>query len=507
MKLSYSCIPTVRRHQERIALVLVTAIAAVFTVFLNARLTDAPNTGDAVWNLRAAYNCAYRGVFSFGRDVVILKPSDYREPLPIITLAAYIRLHPELSQDLTLEKLNQGSQLVALKQHNVIWAFLCLVGVASVALMAVRPPLVGMIAAIPALSLTYLLFLQQDEVINRTLTELEAATLLIWCSFALIRALQTGRSAWFAVAGALLGALALTKAMFLYVGLGLVVALLVIYLARPVWGRWRTVVLMALMLVSMGVVVMPWMVRNALEFGSFEIAQRGGLMLIMRAYFDKMNNIEYRGAFYKFTPFLKTQIGDSLGFSPSDLEIGGRLQRLNLHNPTSFYQEGRRERARLREYFVADGEEHFDNLADSELQREALSLILRDPMQHIKTSALLMWRGMWSMGDRGTLNIWSILINAVAFAVIWVMALTGVLRQNAVMIGIGLLPTGSILFLALTTEFIPRYSAPMVPSLIIALTVWAAWTIPSSICLIRSAPGWFPADWRAAFAKLPPIRK
>jgi len=485
------------RHRQKLAILIIAAASAVFTVLLHHRLTDAPNAGDGHNNLRTAYNLAYHGVFSAGSE---LRPSNYREPLPIAALALYIKMVPSLSADQTIKSINQGSAVVAVKQQNLIWAFMCLLGVGVVVFSSVRLSWLGVIAAMIAVALTYWLFLQRKGILDRTYTEIQAAALMVWCSFALIQALQTKKAVWFVAAGVLLGALALTKAAFLYVGIGLIVALVLAYgvWPPPSWHRRRALGLIALMLSAMALVVVPWMVRNFVQFGSFQITQRGGVVLMIRANYDTMNDVEFAVAFYHLTrsSSLRQRIGAYLGFSRDDLEIGGRLQRLNRdgsasfaasdleaekagrpQDAVSFYRAARAERRRLTQYYTDQGVENPSHRTDKELQSKALSRILADPLQHLKTSIVFLWHGLPNVGNLPT--------TALALAALWAMAFVGLLRRNAVMIAIALFPVGAFLFFAVASHFASRLSAPMVPNLIMALIVATAWAAQWFVAMAR----------------------
>jgi hypothetical protein len=472
---------------------------------MNSKITESPTDKDGFQNLSAAYNLAYYGVIS-GRhrgDVFDsrspesdLSPTDYREPLPIFFLAAYIKLHPLLSSGLTVDTINEGSAVIAVKQHNLIWASFCLLGVALTIMLSIRSPLLGVVVAVIAMALTYRLFLVDSLIIDRTYTEVQASALLVWSSITLITALKTGRPIWFIATGILAGALALTKGIFLYVGIGLIVTLLLIYLVhQPRWGRWGTVSRIGLIAIALMAVTIPWMVRNFLYFGAFEITQRGGTVLLIRAYKNQMSDEEYKGAFYYYAPpYLKVWLGERLGFTPEDFEKGGRLQRLNRDQSSfadhdvaaeiagrpedaiSFYRSARAEWYRLAEYYRDEGAINPSHLAERDAHREAKQLIFDDPVQHLKMSAVFMWRGMWTLsGVRGANPAISFYINVFGFLAICIMALLGLLRRDAAMLGIALLPVGAIIFLALFSHFLPRYLTITIPNMIIALSLLTVW--------------------------------
>jgi hypothetical protein len=338
------------------------------------------------------------------------------------------------------------------------------------------------------------------------LTEIQAATLLVWFAFFSIRALETKKAAWFAAAGILLGGLALTKAAFLYVGIGFIAAIALAYgvWPPPQWRRLRVFALCGVMAASMAVVVLPWMVRNFVQFESFEISQRGGLALISRAYYNKMNDTEFKGAFYHFAKGeLREFLGSYLGYSPRDLEAMGRLQRLNSKRSASFatrdleaekagrpddaisfYRAARAERNRLTKLFAEQGVEHPSNRADAELQRRAISQIIADPLRHLKTSLIFMWRGVPNFND--------MVLTPLALLSLFAMAAIGLLRRNAVMLGVSLLPAGAFLFYALTSHFEPRWSTPLVPNSILALILAVVWTGGLLAAIVSGRAGRFP---------------
>jgi hypothetical protein len=249
---------------------------------------------------------------------------------------------------------------------------------------------------------------------------------------------------------------------------------------RPMQSLGRRFALISLMFISMALVVVPWMTRNWLQFGSFQVTQRGGVVLMMRAYYDRMNDIEYKGAFYHLArgQALKELVGSYLGFSQNDLELGGRLQRLNRDRSASFassdkkaekegrpadaisfYRAARAERNRLTKYFSEQGLANPSHAADQELQKRAIAEILANPLKHLKVAILFLWQAM--------------ALGTFAFIAIWIMTLVGILRNNALMMGIALLPVGALVFLSLTAHLAPRLIVPLIPNMIAAGVVLA----------------------------------
>ncbi|MBN1266747.1 MAG: hypothetical protein JXA25_14720 [Anaerolineales bacterium] len=387
-----------------------------------------------------------------------------------------------------METINQGDPVLWVKQHNLFWAFFCLAGVGLTTLAVVKPRSVAVLAAAAVIGLTYKFFLRKPAVIDRMVTEVQAGALLIWLSYALIRSLETRKPKWFMISGLIIGALALTKAMFLYVGIGLILTLLVVYLPGRRKGEvWYFVKLMGIMIISTAVIMMPWIIRNRIQLRVWKNTQRGGQILFIRATKNQMNETEYAGAFYYYAPpALKSKIGDYLGFSNEDLQEGGVLQRLNRNDNTafadsdkkaeregrpedavSFYRSAKAEYISLRIYFEEQGAENPSLLADQTLQRRAINMILDDPVKHLKTTLVFLWRGMW-------VNI-PFAINLAGFLAIWGMALWGLHRKNTQMIGIAVPSIGVLAFHALLTHNIPRYSLIILPNVMVAIVVLCCW--------------------------------
>jgi hypothetical protein len=156
----------------------------------------------------------------------------------------------------------------------------------------------------------------------------------------------------------------------------------------------------------------------------------------------------------------------TLRFARSDMREGRRLERLNRNvnvdhdaaaeragrpqDAVCFYHRARAERVRLSNYYTARGDPNPGSKADSELGRTALRLIVADPVAHLKTTPLFLWRGTAFFG-----------------APLLIFALVGFLLRSPAMIGLAALPAGAVAFMALTTHFLPRYFEPMLPSTVL----------------------------------------
>lgn len=484
------------QYPYRLHLIALFILISLLTLALNRHLTPTATSPDATQNLRIAYNLAYHGVYSIDSDPdETLEPTNYREPLPLYLLAAHIRLHPDLASGWAAQSIQQGAGFQTLKQHNLLWAFGCLWGVALLIMMVVKARWQALIAAVLGVLLTYRIFL--FDAVDLLLTEIQTGSLLLWSSVALIKALHTAHRRWWVGVGLLLGGLSLTKAAFFYVGVAFVIVLLARYLLQSDWTRRQVMGRMGLMGLTLLVSVSPWLVRNYYVFGRPELTQRGGAVLLARAY---KNEMDILGGFYYYAPpGVKIRLGRLLGFSEADAELGGRLQRLNRQGDSSFaqsdlaaqnegrpqdavsyYRQARAEEVRLRKFYTAQGAENPALLADAAMQRQALRLIRQKPLRHLLMSALFLWRGMWCMKISTTsipIEMTALAINGLAFIALWGMAIIGLWKRRPEMLGIALLPVGAIGFYALATHYIPRYSDSLIPNLVVAFVVTGAWGI------------------------------
>jgi hypothetical protein len=211
---------------------------------------------------------------------------------------------------------------------------------------------------------------------------------------------------------------------------------------------------------TFAIVVAPWIARNFQAFGRPLISDRGGFVLYTRALMNQVTPIEYRGSFYVWArPLLQPYVGSMLGFSPRDLGLGGRLERLGggvpgtavydhgraaeiagrPENTVSFYHRARAERIRLEREFARNHDPISDVSADGMLQREGMRLIKGDVWANLAMVVPLLWRSA------------PLIFPALAFALgygIWVKRYT---------LALFILPSFATLsFYALATQFEPR---------------------------------------------------
>jgi hypothetical protein len=184
---------------------------------------------------------------------------------------------------------------------------------------------------------------------------------------------------------------------------------------------------------------------------------------------------EVRGSFYVWAPReLQPLVGAALGYSPRDLQRGGRLQRLNRSHDSDFYQDdlvaeraGEPERAiSLYRGAQADrvrisrqiGEWGIER--DEVLKQRALAIIREHPVRHFAMAIPFLWRG------------------ALVMFPLFIVTLAHAVRARRDDIVVFVLPAfGLVMFYATLSHFIPRYGVPVIPvaivsGLILSKTLW-----------------------------------
>lgn len=462
------------------------AVMLALTLVLTVRLgvgviSDVGDDRDASHYVMAGFTLARHGVFGYAVDQ---GPNMYREPLTSWTIAAQVLVDPRLRG---FDFADDGPTARAVKQQNLVWAALTLFGVGQLTLM-----LLGgrerrdLLVALAAMLVTHVAFLEWEDVVDRSLSELAAAAILTWTAIATLRALdRSGVRAW-AIVGVMLGLLALTKASFLYVAL---VFLPLLMLLR--WWRSeatpRTLLRdLGVSLVTLALVVTPWMGRNLAQFGDFGISDRGGLALWFRVNYNDATAEELRGAWVYFSPLpLRPIAARLLDVDLNDFEGDGSLRRVARFaggddpEGLSFYRTARGDRGRLTDEYRAEGLPDWvaANRADRDLMRWGLEALREDPMRFVRTFPVFLWRGTWSMIFSNLVP--SILLgplNVGGMALLMVALALSVVRGRPRWFAAVGVAGGIIVFYAAMTHFEPRQARPAVPvmMMLVVLAVDAA---------------------------------
>jgi hypothetical protein len=461
---------------------------------LDGTLTTSPIKADAFQNAQLALSLARTGTFS--QKATDPSPTMYREPLPPAMLALQMAIDPRFSNVSTADEFNLEPAIVALKQHNLAWAIVILCGIPVLIRAFIENRLVWFMCSVAAIVLTSIFYLRRPEILDTFYTEIQASALLVWAALAACAAVNTQKVLYFFFLGVLLGALALTKAVFLFV-MGAYLALLLVLMltGRPRYTLRDGIVCIAAALIGAMLIVGPWLARNQINFGTLKVAARGGVVLWIRALSNQMNDEEWRGAFYVYgPPEYAKRIRKLLGYSSGREAMEGPLRRLNQRGKSSFaksdreaesrgepervvtfYRMARADRTKLRSEFARQGYAHTTIRADQELQHLALSRIAAEPLRHLRTMPVFFWRIMWPVSPE---------ISFVGMLAIWTLALVSLIKRQPAMFGAFGLAVGMIAFYVAVSHAIPRYSAPAVPLMIVAMSLLAGWGLIATLSWI-----------------------
>lgn len=470
-------------------LVLAAAIVAISAVWI-AGIDGSPIRRDASQSLRMALNLERHGVVSMSEDMPV-RPSMYREPLPVLTEAAAIRIVDSILGPADVNEYFQGERARWIKYQNLVWSAVLFLAVFWVTRELTSSFLLALLAAVISMKP----FAPGAGIgVNSLLTELPGTALLILTSFLLVKALRSGSGWGFALCGAVFGLLALTKAAFLYIAGGTAVLLLIAHCFTATRWIGARPIHIAVLASAFAVIVTPWMARNLVTFGSFQISERGGLMVYWRGLFNQMTADEYKGALYVWAPRqIRHAVGSLLSFSPADLERGGRLQRLNSDESASFfkedlaaelqgrpdatltlYRQGRAERVRLEALYASEQHPYPMLAADQHMFARGVEMLKNHPVRAITSVPLFVWRGAPFM--------WPLLAIALVYG-IWC-------RRQALTAFV--FPGFALLcFHALLSLFVPRYGVNAWPVMIVCLAVFAqslwATRVPATRALLSRA--------------------
>lgn len=474
-----------RNEKKMVSYIALVLMIASLCWSLDGLLTEAPITKDARQNLRAAYNLSAWGVFSIEPAVSGKPPADnYREPLAPFVTSLLIRTYKNLGHTPAFEAFSKGELCCAVKRINLFWSFFLLLGSAILVVALTRSSILAALTVV----LIWLSFLRNPEYIDTLCTEIPTATLMLWTSVLLIRSLRSDRRVLFFSSGCLLGILCLTRGVFLYLAVPIVLSVVIAHLTVSPGNRMRALSAGLLFIVGIALPTGPWMLRNYAHFGSFTLTLRGGAVLYGRTLRNTMNRDEVIAAFYLWGPgvYKKLVKNTFLGMSPEDYEEGGLAARLNRsadssfahkdaiaeragkpEDAISFHSQGRAERARLSRQFESRGHPNPGKAADDYLKKAGLRWISKHPFRHAVMTIPFAWRGAWCFYGGGIVTA----LNALCVVAFMLLAAYGLFPGNQRIAAFILLPFLMLFFNAFFTHNLSRYSAPAIPYLIISLVV------------------------------------
>jgi hypothetical protein len=457
----------------RIAVLFVLALALV-GIWVN-EIENKEAEHDEEETIQLALNLVRHGVQSL-EQVAPYRPSMTREPLPVVTTAAAILLVDAFMGQAPDAAYFSGTRAAWLRGQNVIWMAVIVVAAfwivwsvsASFGLATGAAVLCGLLPVISGIVMR----------LDQLDTEAPSGALLLIASWLLIRGVVRERIALVAASGLVFGLLALTKAALLYVFVVMVATLLLFRLLPQVRQLIRQPLKqLGVLTLVFALVITPWMARNYSHFGTFNIATRGGIVLLLRATKNMMTPREYVGSFYVWAPKpLRSPIGLILGYRKKDMQRGGALQRLNRtdsdfseddkranregrpEDAISYYRKAQAEQVKVALELRAAGHPTPETEADEIVQQRAIQRIKEHPWRHLALTIPFLWRGA-----------------TFAFPLLVFTIVVGLRKHRSELALFAYPAFGLVMFYALLTHFIARYGSPTLPVAIVGacLAYWA----------------------------------
>ncbi|MEA2990018.1 MAG: hypothetical protein QOG83_2729 [Alphaproteobacteria bacterium] len=346
---------------------------------------------DQSFYLTIAYDLDRHGIFSNGIfdnvDSTRTAPSPgmfFTPGYPLLVLAA-MKMDPRFATAVTCSveanhQQRDGSDCeVYATPIHVLHAILLALGVLAIAITA---ELIfagtGVFWIAGVLATTALA--TEAEIFSFVMTE--SMTVSLYCIFALLAVLawKTSRNSYYALAGAVLGLLCLTRPSFVVL-IPAVLLLIAVNEGRTARASMpRVAVRLLVFAATCAMVLAPWIVRNHVSVGKWGLTEEyGSAVLIERFAYNDMTAREFVTAF----PYCTPGIGDVL-FD----QVYGKdsMHRFVFHTRDSFFHLGRGRR---------------DTLVQEHGRLDPLiSGIVRDEMsenwwRHLLVSVPLGWCGMW----------------------------------------------------------------------------------------------------------------
>ncbi len=438
---------------------------------------------DPKFNALVGYHLWNDGVFSLDGKTLTY----FREPLPAVVTALHIGLFTSLGKGISNEDLvNHTSYTKQIGQVNLIYVPLGLVSIYWLSIIMTGSRIIGLTSII----CVWLLFYSRHYFLNMPNGESLAVVLLTMVSVTSVLLVKKRTKTRAVFAGIVFGLFALTKASGLYIAIVAIPLLAASLVVFNLERSRRAALIFFITILAFLFSVMPWMIRNQVNFGDLAIAQRGGSVLLIRATKNQMTDEEYRGAFYVYSPtWLKRYFFESyLNYAPESLCEGGKYEALirekhrvggghekedaryciTLRMNGDLVNHKKGKASYLSEYFkhrvelmenqkVVSGKQSLGKLQLMTASR----MIQENYGKHLLMSAPFSWRGIWSYP--GHTHFSTVAANLVGFGVFLALPFIGIWKRRADLFAFSIFGSGMFWFFALLTHFIPRYSTPLIP--------------------------------------------
>lgn len=229
------------------------------------------------------------------------------------------------------------------------------------------------------------------------------------------------------------------------------------------------------MLLLSSSMVCGWMFRNYHYFNTFSLAGRSGNVLLLRAEKNNMTSKEYIASFFYWAPgdLVKTKIMPKI-FDESD------YKRLVRTNKDSFYYNVTRIEwgAKNIEDTNTISSESTSFEKDKELRDLAIKKILNNPVRHILAIPQFMWRGIFAeSGFRISIPSTDVqvvnnnILNLFLFFCFIYLFVISIKRKYFNLFAFLMPSMYLFLMYSFFTHYIPRYSIPLIPILIVSSVI------------------------------------
>jgi len=364
-----------------------TSLMIIVCIIWNAYNTISDNPigeySDARFHIKAAYNIVNHQCISPDKSA-FPKPSAYREPLYSLYLSCLVAVNPGLKKLCMTDLIEDKESLQYLRYAQI--PILLIISIAAAYLIyCITEKLLFSLLAFVLTGYSGSLL----ESMGYLKAEHLAVALLLTAVIFFYKSIKT--KSWFCFSGfgASLALLVLTKAIFMYFII-FVVVFLFFLLKKHFLTRSQLVCGLISIILPYSVIVGGWMVRNYVHFDNFFITSRSGEAMAIRAQYNKMNTTEYFGSFLYWAPgdFARKILFKTYG--ENALEPDGVLGMLNRSNPEGYFLRGKNLKRVLN---IKKSRNKYD--VDTDMERKSINAFLAHPVKELLVSAPIFWRGIF----------------------------------------------------------------------------------------------------------------